>query len=127
MKLSELVGKYIELRDKKSQIKAEYDAKVAKIDENLDKIEAHLLKTFDVAGMDSVKTEAGTAYTTTRASASVADKDIFLAHIKANDDWQLMEVRCSKTAVEQYKAVNDDLPPGVSWREERVVNIRRNS
>jgi len=127
MKLSELVGKYIELRDKKSQFKAEYDAKVAKIDDALEKIEGTLLKTFDTAGMDSVKTEAGTAYTTTRSSASVADKDAFLQHIKANDDWQLMEIRAAKTAVEQYKEANDDLPPGVNWREERVVNIRRNS
>ena len=30
-----------------------------------------------------------------------------------------------KTAVEQFKAVNDDLPPGVNWAETQVVNFRR--
>jgi len=55
----------------------------------------------------------------------VADKDAFMTHVKSNEDWQLMEIRCSKTAVEQYKAEHDDLPPGVTWRAERAVNIRR--
>ena len=125
MKLSELVQKYIELRDKKAEYKAEYEAKVSKLEVVLEKIEGTLLKTFDSAGMDSIKTEFGTAYTTTKTSASVADKDAFMTHVKSNEDWQLMEIRCSKTAVEQYNAEHDDLPPGVTWRAERAVNIRR--
>jgi len=125
MKMSELVEKYIQLRDKKSEYKAEYDAKVVKIEEALDKIEAILLETFDKTGLDSAKTEFGTAYTTTRTTASVADKDAFMEHVKAKEDWQLLEVRVSKTGVEQYKEVNEDLPPGVNWRAERVVNVRR--
>jgi type I site-specific restriction endonuclease len=125
MKISELVAKYIELRDKKAEYKNEYESKVAKLDEVLDKIESALLKTFETTGMDSVKTEHGTAYTTERSTASVADKDAFMAHIKAHEDWQLMEIRASKTAVQQYKDEHQDLPPGINWRSERVVNIRR--
>lgn len=125
MKLSELVAKYIELRDKKAQFKADYDSKVAKLDENLEKIEAVLLKTFDQTGMESVKTEFGTAYTSTRTTASVADPDAFMTYCRANDAWHLLEKRVSKIAVEQYKAEHDDVPPGVSYRAERTVNIRR--
>jgi hypothetical protein len=127
MKLSELVGKYIELRDKKSQLKSEYEAKAAKLDEVLTQIEGTLLKTFDTAGMDSVKTEFGTAYTTVQTSATVADADAFRRFVKENDAWEMFQNRVSKTAVEQYKAVHDDIPPGLNWREERVVNIRRSS
>jgi Lhr-like helicase len=125
MKLSELVAKYIELRDKKAQIKAEYDGKIGKLDDILDKIETTLLKTFDQAGMDSVKTEFGTAYTSTRTTASVADPDAFMTFCKANDAWHLLEKRASKIAVEQYKAEHGDVPPGVNYRAERNVNIRR--
>lgn len=125
MKLSELVAKYIELRDKKAQIKAEYDGKVAKLDENLDKIEAVLLKTFDSTGMDSAKTEFGTAYTSTRTTASVANPDVFMKYVIANEAWHLLEKRAAKSGVEQYKAEHDDVPPGVSWRSERTINIRR--
>lgn len=125
MKISDVVAKYIELRDKKAELKHEYDFKVAKVDEVLTKIEAKLLEVFDSAGMDSVKTEFGTAYSSTRSSASVADKETFMNFIKENDEWSLMEVRAAKLAIEQYKDANGDLPPGVNWREERVVNFRR--
>lgn len=125
MKLNELVEKYIAIRDKRAQLKAKYEAKAAVLDGVLDKIEATLLKTFDDVGMDSVKTSAGTAYRTLRTTASVADWDAFFAYVKEHNAWEMLERRCSKTAVEQFRAANDDLPPGLNWREERVVNIRR--
>lgn len=125
MKLSELVAKYIELRDKKYELKHQYDFKAAQLDEVLSKIESKLLQVFDTAGMDSVKTEFGTAYASTRSTASVADKETFMNFIKENEEWSLMEVRAAKLAIEQYKTANGDLPPGINFREERVVNIRR--
>jgi phage host-nuclease inhibitor protein Gam len=127
MKLSEAVELYIKMRDRKAELKAEFDAKVAPLNEKMDKLEAKLLDVFNQTGMDSVKTEFGTAYATTRVTASVADKEVFMNHIKEHDDWGLLEVRASKTAVDQYRSVHDDIPPGVSMREERVVNVRRSS
>jgi hypothetical protein len=127
MKMSELVEKYIQVRDKKAQLKAEYDMKASKLDEVMTKIEAKLLEVFENTGMDSVKTEFGTAYTSTRTAASVADREAFMTFVKSHDEWPLLEVRASKAAVEQYRAANDDLPPGINWREERVVNIRRSA
>ena len=127
MKLSEAVSIYIKMRDKKAQMKAEFDASVAPLNEKMEKLEAKLLDVFNKTGIDSVKTEFGTAYTTTRVTASVADREIFMTHVRENDDWALLEVRASKTAVEQYRETNNDLPPGISTREERVVNVRRSS
>jgi hypothetical protein len=125
MKLNELAEKYIVLRDRKAQLKSEYDGKVAELDSVMDKIEAVLLRTFDEAGIESVKTSAGTAYRSLRTQASVADWDAFFNFVKENGAWEMLERRCSKSAVEQYRSTNDDLPPGLNWREERVVNIRR--
>lgn len=127
MKMSELVGKYIDARDRKAQLKAEYDMKAAKLDEIMNKIEAKLMQVFEQTGMDSVKTEFGTAYTTTRTMASVGDRDAFMEYVRSNDEWPLLEVRASKAAIEQYKSAHEALPPGINWREERVVNIRRSA
>jgi len=127
MKLSEAVELYIKMRDRKAELKAEFDAKVAPLNEKMDKLEAKLLDVFNQTGMDSVKTEFGTAYATTRVTASVADKEVFMNHIKEHDDWGLLEVRASKTAIDQYRSVHDDIPPGISMREERVVSVRRSS
>lgn len=128
MKLSEAVSLYIKLRDQKAQMKAEFDASIAPLQEKMDKLEAKLLEVFNQTGMDSVKTEFGTAYATVRTTASVADRDAFMDFVKAHEEWSLLEVRVSKTAVEQFRSANDDeLPPGVNVREERVVNIRRSA
>jgi phage host-nuclease inhibitor protein Gam len=128
MKLSEAVSLYIQLRDKKAEMKAEFDATIAPLNEKMDKLEAKLLDVFNKTGMDSVKTENGTAYTAVRTTASIADREAFMEFVKANEEWSLLEVRASKTAIEQFRdSNNDELPPGVNIRSERVVNIRRSA
>lgn len=123
--MEELVEKYILLRDKKAELSATFKAKVAKLDEVLAKIEGALLVQFKEHGMESVRTKAGTAYKSTRTSATVADWDSVLDYIQQNELWNMLDKRVNKTAVEQFKEENGDLPPGVNWREEVVVNIRR--
>lgn len=128
MKLSEAVSLYIQLRDKKAEMKAEFDATIAPLNEKMDKLEAKLLDVFNKTGMDSVKTENGTAYTAVRTTASIADREAFMDFVKANEEWSLLEVRASKIAIEQFRdSNNDELPPGVNIRSERVVNIRRSA
>lgn len=125
MDVNQLVEQYIKLRDKKAVMKKEYDDKVFSVDELLDKIEVVLLKTFQETGLESVSTKAGTAYTSSRATAKVADKDQFMKFVIEGENWEFLENRVSKEAVEQFKAANDDLPPGISWSEVRTVNVRR--
>jgi phage host-nuclease inhibitor protein Gam len=128
MKLSEAVTLYIQLRDKKAEMKADFDASIAPLNDKMEKLEAKLLDVFNKTGMDSVKTEHGTAYTAVRTTASVADREAFMEFVKANEEWSLLEVRASKTAIEQFRdSNNDELPPGVNIRSERVVNIRRSA
>jgi hypothetical protein len=128
MKLSDAVSLYIRLRDKKAEMKSAFDANVAPLNEKMDKLEAKLLEIFNKTGMDSVKTEFGTAYTAVRTTASIADREVFMDFVKANEEWSLLEIRAAKSAIEQFRSANDDaLPPGVNMREERVVNVRRSA
>jgi phage host-nuclease inhibitor protein Gam len=128
MKLSEAVSLYIQLRDKKAEMKADFDASIAPLNDKMDKLEAKLLDVFNKTGMDSVKTENGTAYTAVRTTASIADREAFMDYVKANEEWSLLEARASKTAVEQFRDSNNgELPPGINIRSERVVNIRRSA
>lgn len=127
MKLDELVASYIKLRDKKSQLKKLYDEKVAKVDAVMDKMEAIILKTFQDSGIDSARTDAGTAYISTRTSATVGSREELFQWIQEDFEERsiFLENRVSKVAVEQFKAANDDLPPGVNFRSELVVGVRR--
>jgi hypothetical protein len=126
MKLNELVEKYIAIRDKKAEMKKQLEEKLKPLDNAMEQIEAVLLKTFDQLGTESVKSGAGTAYVSTRTSATVADKEAFRAFIQADENnWAMADVRAAKAAIEQYAEEHQDLPPGINWRQERVVNVRR--
>jgi hypothetical protein len=126
MKIDDLIAKYIKVRDAKSQLKAKYEAEAARYTELQDKIEAVLLAKFAELGVESVRSQGGTAYVSTRTSASMADWDTFRAFCESQDDpFVFLDRRVSKAAVEQYRAANDDLPPGVNWTETRVVNFRK--
>lgn len=123
--IDQIVEKYIALRDAKAKHKAEYEVKVAEIEAALDRIEKHLLENMQAQGLKSLPTAAGTAYISHRTSASVADWDSVLHFIRENDAWSMLEKRVSKTAVEEFKAANSDLPPGINWYESVVVNVKR--
>jgi len=126
MRLDEIVEKYIQLRDKKAIADADHKAATAKMSVMLDRMEAMLLQQFDETGLESVKTKAGTAYKHIRTSATVADWDTFFGtFILENKAWEFLERRCNKTAVEQYRNTNEDLPPGINYTETREVGVRR--
>lgn len=123
---ADIVTRYIALRDKKAEFKAEYDKKVEAVEKALERCEAYILNMLDEIGGESIKTAAGTAYVSTRTSATAADWDMVLGFIREGGHWGMLEKRVSKAFVEAYKAEHNDLPPGVNWRAERTVNIRRN-
>lgn len=126
MDINELIANYIKIREKKSLMKAEFDAKVAKFDEAQEKIEAYLLNFFNKAGIDSIKTPAGTAYASSRSSATVADWDAFFGYVQSNGAYELLEHRANKAAVEEFVAANSgDLPPGINFSTTKTVNFRR--
>jgi hypothetical protein len=124
--IDQVVAKYIALRDMKSQMKVEYEAKVAPVQAAMDKAEAFILSELDRTGTEAFKTSAGTAYSTTRTAASLADWDLFKEFLSEQEDpFMYLDRRVNKTAVEEYTKERKDLPPGVNWRVERTVNIRR--
>lgn len=125
MKLDELISKYIELRDKKAQLKADYSAKAARIDEVLEKIEAKVLDVFDSAGIDSTRTQFGTAYTSKRTTATIADKETFMEFVKKEEAWPMIIARANSPVIDQYVDSTGEVPPGLDFRTERTINVRR--
>lgn len=123
--MEELVERYILLRDMKDRMKKDYVKKMEPIVEAMDAIEATLLKQFDELGVESARCSTGTAYKSRRVSATVADWDAVLGNIIKHKNWAMLEKRVSKDAVAAYRDEYGDLPPGINWREEVVVNIRR--
>lgn len=125
MSMEALVEKYVQLRDAKAKLVSQTKEKVARIDDAMAKIEGVILTEFNNTGVTAVRTEAGTAFKTTKTMAGVADWDALLDYIRENGMWNMLERRVSKPAVDQYKDEHDDVPPGVNWREEVTIGIRR--
>lgn len=126
MNVNELVAAYIKARDKEAAIKAEYEGKIAPVKQLREKIEGKLLGVMNSAGMESIRTESGTAYKSVRSSCSVADWDAFFhGYVVPNEAWEFIEHRPSKTAVQQYRDEENSIPPGLNWSETLVVNFRR--
>lgn len=125
IKLDDLIGKYVKLRDKKDALKKKFDEDTAALDAAMEKVENYLLGHFNTTGADSVKTPFGTAYKQRRTSATVADRDSFVNFCQTNSLMHLIDVRVGKKAVEEYRDEKNDLPPGINYSESWVVNIRR--
>lgn len=120
-----LVEKYVMLRDAKAAATQRFKEKIAKVDEAIGKLEAQLLQQLEATGAESIRTKAGTAYKTVKTSATVADWDAVLSYIVDQGLYNLLERRVSKQAVLEFRQENNDLPPGVNWREELSIGVRR--
>lgn len=121
----QLVKVYIQLRDRRSARKRAYEMEDEGDKAKQEKIEGILLHRFQEDGIESCKTSSGTAYKSVRTSASVADQDLFFSFIVKNDLFEMLEKRCNKTLVEQYKEEHGEIPPGINYSETVVVNVRR--
>jgi len=119
------VAAYVKLRDLKAQMAAKFKAEIAKVDEALAKLDGKLLAQLQASQAESIRTEAGTFFKTTKTSATVADWDALLGYIVANDAYHMLDHRVNKTAVAEFREEKNDLPPGVNWREELTIGVRR--
>lgn len=125
MKIDSIIERYVKLRDKKAQMKAAFDASTADINTAMTRCEQVILEEINSQGVESVRTEFGTAFKSVTTSVTAADGEMFMQFCIANDRMDMLEKRPNKTAVEEYKAANDDLPPGINYRQAVSLNVRR--
>lgn len=123
--VAELVKSYVQLRDKRRELDEQHKQKLAKINGLMGQIEARLQQHFNETGAESVRTDEGTAFRTTRTSVRVADPEAFRAFVEANQAWAMLDARANKSAVEAYLDAQGELPPGLDVNRMYAVNIRR--
>ena len=121
----QMVAKYIALRDKTDAIKKVHQAELAKYNLALGTLEGWMLNVLNTNHAESMRAEAGTAYTSTIASAKVEDWDAVLEFVKVNDAWDLLEHRVSKLAAEAIIQETKQPIPGVSIDRSVRLYVRR--
>lgn len=123
--IDQLIDRYIALRDRKAELKKEFDAQTAKIDEGMERIEKALAARMNADNIQRIGSRSGVAFFSTERSARVADREAFFEFLEASNLWHLADIRAAKKQISDYRDEMNDLPPGIDWREAKVVRVNR--
>ena len=125
---AQLIEEYIVLRDAKKNADETY-AEFVKVNYStrMDELENILLDTLNKLGVDSLAGQSGTVYKKLSTSVTVADGREFRRHIIGAEDWDLLDWRANKTAINDRIDQGQELPPGVNRTTFYSVGIRRKS
>lgn len=124
-KVEERIAQYVAVRDAIKEATVKFDEQMAPLKELQDKLTGWLQQFMDTSGVDSVKTSGGTAYSSTKFTASLADPEVFMQFVIANQNFDLLDRKANVTAVKEYTSENGQPPPGVNLSSIKTVNVRR--
>lgn len=125
----EVVTAYLNIRAEREKILREYEAKDAKLKEDLAKIEALLLDVCNTINADSIRTSQGTVMRKLNERFFCQDWENFRKFIIDNESLELLEKRIHQGNFKQFMAEHesDGLPPGVSVMREYGITVRKAS
>lgn len=125
----EVVGAYLNIRTEREKILREYEAKDAKLKEDMAKIEALLLEICNNINADSIRTSHGTIMRKLNERFFCQDWENFKKFILENEALELFEKRIHQGNFKQFMADHDSdgLPPGVSVMREYGITVRKAS
>lgn len=124
---AELIENYLKLRNKIEQIQSKHKDELEPYISLRQQLETALLDYLNKTNLQSVNGAGGTAYKLLSTSVTVKDWAKTLEYIRANDQWELLEARVSKTAVLEILEENKETKksiPGVQVAQAFVVRVR---
>lgn len=121
------VAQYVQVRDAIKEANDKFSKQMEPLIETQNLLTAWLTEKLETVGAESVRTKAGTVYTTTRYSASLADPQVFMDFVKTHDKFELLDRKANATAVREHVETTGALPPGVNLNAIRTVGVRRAS
>jgi len=120
-----LVRAFIRIRDARSELTAEFNAKDAEMKENLRTIENELLARAQVDGVKGYTTTYGTTYIAEDVHASMASHDDFHAFVLGAGNLDFFEQRPSLKMIKEYQGGHDGaVPPGIHLFREFRMRVR---
>lgn len=124
----QLIAETIALKDKVALGAKQFEDWAKPFKAQIAENENKLLALLNEQRLDSVRSDAGTAYKSTITSYKVTDRDAVLKLIL--DNWQnfgseMLMMNIQKDSVKRYVEENGQLPPGVASDAFVRINIRR--
>lgn len=125
-KADKLALAYIKMRDKRKELLAEYEEADAKIQVQMDMVEAELMNLCKEIGADSIKTPHGTVYRSVKTQYQVNDWDSMYKFVMEHNIPQVLFKRISPVNMKQFLDENPNLMPmGMNIDNRYTVTIRR--
>lgn len=125
MNADKLVQAYVKLRDAVKALNDEHEAKVQVLQQKMDVVSNALLAILDKEGIDSVKSEHGSARKVVTHTYWVPDWDAFRQFVQDHADLDLLERRLHQGNFADFMERNPDLVPPVSSKNKVTVRVTR--
>lgn len=119
------IAQYLQVRAKKEELKKEYETRLKPINDALDALGSYLQSMLNQTGQESARAKAGTAYITTKRSATIADGAAFRRYVIGSEAWDLVDWRANEVKVAELVEEIGEPPPGVNFSTTRKVGVRR--
>ena len=124
--LEKLTKVYLKIRDKRAELKAQFEAEDAKLEAQLVEVKRALLDYCKSQNVDSVRTPAGLFYRSLKTRYWTNDWESMNKFILEHGIPEFYEKRLNQTSVKQFLEENPDvLPPGLNVDSEYVVTVRK--
>lgn len=119
MKVDDLILAYRNLRDQLGTDRKGYKAREQFMKDKMSTISMVLRDRADTIGVESFKTNFGTAYRNVKVKFQVPGWLDLVEYVKRTSNFQLFQKRVSPNAVKEIETETGELPPGV----EKLVEV----
>ena len=123
---AEFIAKYIDLRNRSKQLEERQKEEMRPFKAAMETIENALHARMNASGVESIKSEHGTAYKVTNMAVKTADRNALMTYVWDNENLDMLTAAVNKEAVRAYMdASGGHPPPGVDVTFITSVNFRK--
>ena len=124
--VEKLTKVYLKIKQKRSELSAEFKEHDDKLAYQQDKIKKALLDYCKEQGVESVRTSEGMFYRTTRQRYWTSDWDSMYKFVLEHNVPEFFDKRLNQTNVKQFLEENPELAPmGLQVDSEYVISVRK--
>ena len=125
MDANALVGVYVKIRDKRAELKSEFEESDKALVAKQDKIEQALLDLCKEHSLENLRTEHGTATRVVRERVWATDWDAFTEFVREHEAFGLFEKRISQGNFREFMTEHPDLVAPVNTDRRYAITVRR--
>jgi hypothetical protein len=124
LKVDELIETYIAARNQLATDRKGYKARELAVKTHLSVISMLLRDQGDTIGVESFRTDKGTAYRNVKEKFTVETWDSLVQYLKDTGNFHVLQKRVSPNAIKEIRATDGALPPGIGSLVEVEFAVR---